>query len=208
MYPEGKQRIIEAAQRLIAEQGVEKTSMRAIAEEASITTGAIYYYYKSKEELLYDVMDYTMSITSSVMALRDKGTATRVQLLDEIRQQIAQRLTSKNAHSSQFYLAYQAALGNEELRQKFAQSYAEQTLRTKELFNHVFETPPQPEDAYLAVLMIASLDGINLQQFVGALPVDSAALAAIYNEFFSYAVPGFLRQLNEKRAAQPDAPKA
>ncbi len=198
MQPDGKQRIIEAAQRLIAVNGVEKTSMRLIAEEAGLTTGAIYYYYKSKEDLLYDVMDYATTITSSVMARQRQGTSTPAELLDEIRRLIYNRLTGENPRDLLFYLAYQAALGNEELRAKFAANYAAQANRTAELFNHVFETSPEEHDIYLAVLMIAALDGINLQQFSGALPVDSAALATVYNEFFTFAIPGFMKHLREK----------
>lgn len=202
MHQEGKQNIIEAAQRLITRQGVEKTSMRAIAEEAGITTGAIYYYYKSKEELLYDVLDYAMTITSSVMARRNDGTTTPEGLLNEIQRQVRERLTSENAHFLLFYLAYQAAQGNEELRQKFMHDYAGQTERTAALFNHVFGMNSHPKDAYLAVLMVAALDGINLQQFIGVLPVDSAELAQTYNEFFSFSTPRFLRYLREKDEAK------
>jgi AcrR family transcriptional regulator len=197
MQSDGKKKIIQAAQRLIAARGVEKTSMRDIAEEAGITTGAIYYYYKSKEDLLYDIMDYAMAITVNIMEMRKESAPPPDQLLDEIARQVTQRLKGDSVRRLRFYLAYQAALGSDELRQKFAADYAAQAGRTAQLFNYVFSTDPQPQDKYLAILMIAALDGINLQQFIGALPVGSAELAKVYNEFFAYAVPGFLNHLNE-----------
>jgi hypothetical protein len=80
---------------------------------------------------------------------------------------------------------------------KFAADYAAQAARTAELFNYVFEMEPQPQDKYLAILMIAALDGLNLQQFIGTLPVDAAEIAKVYNEFFAYSVPGFLAHLHE-----------
>jgi AcrR family transcriptional regulator len=197
MQTDGKIKIIEAAQRLISKQGVEKTSMRHIAEEAGITTGAIYYYYKSKEELLYDVMDYAMSITSNIMEMSSKPEATPHEVLDEIARQVTQRLMKDNsARRLRYYLAYQAALGDEALRAKFASDYKAQAGRTARLFNYVFETDHKPEDISLAIIMIAALDGINLQQFMGALPVDPDEMARVYNEFFAYAVPNFQKNMD------------
>lgn len=201
---EGKVKIIEAAQRLIAAQGVEKTSMRDIAEEAGITTGAIYYYYKSKEELLYDVMDYATAVTSEIMKMRSRPEAKPDEVLDEIARKVTQQLKNQRLWSLRFYLALQAAQGDETLRARFASNYAAQTRRTAELFNFVFSTPPQPQDMHLAALMVAALDGINFQQFIGALPVEIDELAHIYNEFFAYAVPLFQKNLGDiHRFSQP-----
>jgi AcrR family transcriptional regulator len=197
MKSEGKFRIIEAAQRLIAEQGVEKTSMRQIAEAAELTTGAIYYYYKSKEALLYDVMDYATAITANIIQMRRSTSAGPAEVLDEIARMVAQRITDSQGRRLRYYLAYQAAQGDETLRAKFSSDYAAQVERTSELFNYVFSTTPNDQDRCLAVLMIAALDGINLQQFIGALPVDEAELARTYNEFFAYAVPLFQQHIQE-----------
>jgi AcrR family transcriptional regulator len=197
MNKEGKIKIIEAAQRLIAGRGVEKTSMRDIAEEAGITTGAIYYYYKSKEELLYDVMDYATAVTSEIIKMRSDPNARPDEVLDEIARRVAQQLKNHNHWNLRFYLALQAAQGDETLRARFANNYAAQTQRTAELFNYVFGTRPQPQDLNLAVLMIAALDGINFQQFIGALPVEIGEMTRIYNEFFAYAVPLFQKNLSD-----------
>jgi AcrR family transcriptional regulator len=197
MQKDGKQKIIDAAQRLIARQGVEKTSMRDIAEEAGMTTGAIYYYYKSKEELLYDVMDYATAITSNVMQMRKMSSASPDAVLGEIARLTTQRLQAESVRRLRYYLAYQAALGDEALRQKFATDYSAQAQRTAELFNYVFSTEQSDEDIYLAVLMVAALDGINLQQFIGALPVDIDHLSQIYNEFFAVSIPAFFAYMKE-----------
>ena len=45
-----KTQIKQAAIRQIEKFGIDKTSMRSIAAEANMTTGAIYYYYKNKHE--------------------------------------------------------------------------------------------------------------------------------------------------------------
>lgn len=197
MKPNNKQKIIEAAQRLIAAQGVEKTSMRDIAAEAGITTGAIYYYYKSKEELLYDVMDYAAAVTSEIMKMRARPSARPDEVLDEIARRVTQQLRNHRHWNLRYYLALQAAQGDENLRARFAHNYAAQASRTADLFNYVFSTPSQPQDLALAIIMVAALDGINFQQFIGALPMEVGDLARIYNEFFAFAVPLFQRNIEE-----------
>ena len=47
-----KQRIVEAAYRILAERGYESSSMKEIAHKAHVAPGLIHYYFKSKEELL------------------------------------------------------------------------------------------------------------------------------------------------------------
>jgi AcrR family transcriptional regulator len=197
MKKDGKQKIIEAAQRLIATRGVEKTSMRDIAIEAGITTGAIYYYYKSKEELVYDVMDYASAVTSEIMKMRSRPDARPAEVLDEIARKVRSQLLHNQTWNLRYSLALQAAQGNETLRERFAANYAAQSKRTADLFNYVFGTPAQPVDQYLGLLMVAALDGINLQQYIGVLPVDINEMARVYNEFFAYAVPLFQKNVNE-----------
>jgi AcrR family transcriptional regulator len=49
---ETRDRILDAALRLFRERGFEQTTMRDVAAEAGVATGAAYYYYRSKEDLV------------------------------------------------------------------------------------------------------------------------------------------------------------
>lgn len=49
---ETRTRILDAALRLFRDHSFEKTTMRDIAAEAGVATGAAYYYFRSKEELV------------------------------------------------------------------------------------------------------------------------------------------------------------
>ncbi|ONI71081.1 TetR family transcriptional regulator [Actinosynnema sp. ALI-1.44] len=51
-----KQRILDAARELFAEQGVQKTSLREIAERLGISKPALYYHFASREDLLRSIM--------------------------------------------------------------------------------------------------------------------------------------------------------
>ena len=47
-----KERLREAALKLFRAKGFEKTTMRAVAEEAGMSLGAVYYYFPSKEAIV------------------------------------------------------------------------------------------------------------------------------------------------------------
>ncbi|MEU9959161.1 helix-turn-helix domain-containing protein [Streptomyces sp. NPDC050982] len=47
-----RQRIQDVAVELFAEQGYEKTSLREIAERLDVTKAALYYHFKTKEDIL------------------------------------------------------------------------------------------------------------------------------------------------------------
>jgi AcrR family transcriptional regulator len=49
---ETRERIVDAALKLFRERGFDETTMRDIAAAAGVATGAAYYYFRSKEELV------------------------------------------------------------------------------------------------------------------------------------------------------------
>jgi AcrR family transcriptional regulator len=49
---ETRNRILDAALRLFRERGFDETTMRDVAAEAEVATGAAYYYYRSKQDLV------------------------------------------------------------------------------------------------------------------------------------------------------------
>ncbi|KUN33985.1 TetR/AcrR family transcriptional regulator [Streptomyces longwoodensis] len=58
-----RQRIQDVALELFAEQGYDKTSLREIAERLDVTKAALYYHFKTKEEILVSIFqDLTQPI--------------------------------------------------------------------------------------------------------------------------------------------------
>lgn len=52
-----RQRIQDVALELFAEQGYEKTSLREIAERLEVTKAALYYHFKTKEEIIVSLFE-------------------------------------------------------------------------------------------------------------------------------------------------------
>ncbi|MBK3569640.1 MULTISPECIES: TetR/AcrR family transcriptional regulator [unclassified Streptomyces] len=68
-----RQRIQDVALELFAEQGYEKTSLREIAEHLDVTKAALYYHFKTKEEILVSIFeDLTQPIEDLIEWGRDQ----------------------------------------------------------------------------------------------------------------------------------------
>lgn len=52
-----QERLLTAAERLFAEQGVDATSVADIAEAAGASIGAVYHHFQDKQALLYALYD-------------------------------------------------------------------------------------------------------------------------------------------------------
>src|ERR1700734_448612 len=75
----------QVALELFAEQGYEKTSLREIAERLGLTKAALYYHFKSKEDIVHSFTDdYFHKLDALVDWAREqpRGEQTRREILD------------------------------------------------------------------------------------------------------------------------------
>jgi len=78
-------RVQQVALELFAEQGYEKTSLREIAERLGVTKAALYYHFKSKEDIVHSFTDdYFAEIDDLLEWAKDqpRGEETRREILD------------------------------------------------------------------------------------------------------------------------------
>ncbi|HUY08914.1 MAG TPA: TetR/AcrR family transcriptional regulator [Candidatus Dormibacteraeota bacterium] len=55
--PSTRERILAAALDLFTEQGFDKTSLREVSERVGVTKAALYYHFRSKEEMLSSLVE-------------------------------------------------------------------------------------------------------------------------------------------------------
>jgi AcrR family transcriptional regulator len=85
-FPRGgtRERIQAIALELFAEQGYEKTSLREIAERLGVTKAALYYHFKSKEDIVRSfVEDYRAELEQVIAwgASQPRTPETRAEIL-------------------------------------------------------------------------------------------------------------------------------
>lgn len=74
--------ILATAMRLFQERGYDKTTMRAIAQEAGVSVGNAYYYFESKEFLIQGFYDLMSHNHARVAASRMEGVRDFARRLD------------------------------------------------------------------------------------------------------------------------------
>ncbi|RPE41840.1 TetR family transcriptional regulator [Streptomyces sp. Ag109_O5-1] len=93
-----RQRIQDVALELFAEQGYEKTSLREIAERLDVTKAALYYHFKTKEEILVSVFE---DLTQPIQDLIEWGKGQPHTL--ETKQEIVRRYSQALAEAEPLF---------------------------------------------------------------------------------------------------------
>ena len=167
--------IVEAAGRLFVEQGLEDLSLATIARAAGISKGTLYYYYPSKEALVFDIAKkHVGDITDFIFDLMDSGSGeTRPEeliywLLHKHKcNQIRMRL--------HLNMVYQAMNGNADLRKRYQETYAYWHARALEALVRLF--PAHEDHDTLAHMLITTIDGLNVQTILGVATVSEQKAA-------------------------------
>ncbi|MEV6233658.1 TetR/AcrR family transcriptional regulator [Saccharopolyspora shandongensis] len=75
------QRLLAVATRLFAEQGFEMTSVQQIVDAAGVTKGAMYHYFGSKDDLLYEIYARVLRVQQARMeSAADSGAPVQERL--------------------------------------------------------------------------------------------------------------------------------
>lgn len=186
-----KKNIIEAARRVIGKQGVQGATIRAISIEAKVSTGSFYHYFSSKEEVLYSVMDESLSVASQISkATKEKHTDPSL-LIDEIAENILKRIKKNSDNKIQFYLAKEAMLGDKALQEKFKEKYGEWLGQTKSLLQYIYNKPETKYDDALTALLIGAIDGVALQALLKANTASLEDIAKVYELLLREGLPHF-----------------
>ncbi len=160
-----RQQIIEAAGRVIVQKGIDKTSLTDIAKEAGISKGSLYYYYASKDDLIFDITEaHINQISENLFGIIEdsKGSATWEDLLKILFERILQAEARGRMH---LYLLQQSLNSNEVLAERFRKKYREWNELIREGFEKI--EPENKDHTILSSLVIAALDGLLIQTLLG-----------------------------------------
>jgi TetR/AcrR family transcriptional repressor of nem operon len=92
-----RERLVQSARELFHEQGVHRTTLAEVADHAQVPVGNVYYYFKTKDELLAAVIDgYKEQAASLIQAFeRHRSPQARLKALvrnwADMRETVARR---------------------------------------------------------------------------------------------------------------------
>lgn len=96
-YKRKKQELLRAAVRVFNQSGAVNTSLEDVARELGITKAAIYYYFESKQEILYECYCMSLDLADEIVAhAREHGRTGRDKLRLYIRRFVEHGLSELN----------------------------------------------------------------------------------------------------------------
>jgi AcrR family transcriptional regulator len=89
-----REQILQAAQKLFADNGFRETNLEDVATQLGFRRQAVYHYFRSKDEILYELIDRAgQSIATSAQPILDGNLAPADKLAEVVRNHVRQLLT-------------------------------------------------------------------------------------------------------------------
>lgn len=95
-----REQIFTAGARLFAEKGYERTSLQEVADLLGVTKPALYHYYSSKEQLLFEIMSFVMDrVLADVAEVSESDLPPREKLRKFVRRYVGFFAARPNEHT-------------------------------------------------------------------------------------------------------------
>jgi AcrR family transcriptional regulator len=172
-----KEIIISATERLLADKRFSDISLADIAKAAEISKGTLYYHYKSKNEILFDITDRYLD-----EQWRNLIEWTENKEKDTSLHRLVMYVMERGVSTAQLrvHLFYDAILGNEEIRTRLIRRYSEfEEMIAKKIAERTDAVPA----GYFAWLILLASDGLLIQSLLRNEAVDSKAFIAQSTEY-------------------------
>lgn len=183
-----RSRILRVTRKLIANQGIHATSLAAIAREAQISRGTLFYYFPSKQSLLFQVMeDSFAAITDRIMQAVESldpgsGLADREEIFYLTLRLVGE---SRSLNQINFHLFQQAIADNRPLRESFQGFYRKWRRLIAERLQDLFPAVSrQYNPEALGALVLALIDGVSIQALLEDQPPDYRETARLLVRLF------------------------
>lgn len=95
-----REQIFSVGAKLFAEKGYERTSLQEVADLLGVTKPALYYYYSSKEQLLFEIMSFVMErVLSDISEVAASALPPDEKLREYVRRYVGFFAAHPNEHT-------------------------------------------------------------------------------------------------------------
>ena len=159
--------IISTAREMLMEKSFSDISLAAIATRAGISKGTLYYHFKSREDILFAVMDDYLDRQKEdlIIWIEDSSKDTS---LPRLLKYIIERDTSTS--DMRFHLITEAVAGNQKIREKLLERYHEFYSMIATIISEKV-TGISPE--YLSWLVLLVSDGLLIHKLMNNTELDT-----------------------------------
>ena len=159
---EGFELILRAALRLLVEQGSKALTLRRIAAESGLNVGNLNYYFRSKEELIRELLDAVISsYEESFDAIVHDAGAPAEARLERLVSLILTDITTKK--KTRFFPELWAMSNHDAfVQERMEELYARARVSLNELIAELNPALPADERETLALFISASMEGATV----------------------------------------------
>jgi len=153
-----RERLVASARELMHQQGVERTTLSEVAHAADVPPGNVYYYFKTKDELVEQMIDAQLQEIEAMLASLKRRPTPQARLKALIR-----ALTDQSDLAAQYgcphgSLCQELDKRDDDLRQTASKLMA----RPLDWAEQQFRLMGRRDARDLAVALVASYQGISL----------------------------------------------
>lgn len=166
-----KGKILNSASELLREKSFNEVSLSQIAKNAGVTKGSVYYYYKSKGDIIYDIADgYLQTLYDDLISWvenKEKDTS-----LPRLLHYALTRGIDDPGKSLRLHLTLDAIAGNEQVRQKLLKRYHTFRKVIGEKIAERQNVGSSQDGWYEGWLVLTVIDGLMIQKLLGNDDID------------------------------------
>lgn len=157
--------ILDAARAVLSRQGYAETSTKDIAAEAGVAPGLLHYYFESKEEILFQVIESLSHEIGDSHRTAVRGIDDPMEAIAKAMDKAAERCTP--GFCRLLLDAYSLALNNPTLRERLRPIILETVRSTEQTADEVRASLGGADgwpvtSADLAVAVVGAMDGVAL----------------------------------------------
>ncbi len=188
---ERRQQIVEALHKCLLKKPFDKTSIKDIAAEAGINHGMLHYYFKNKEDILLNYIEYIIDLYKTMFnewieTNNDSFNSPKDFLIASFNF-MYQRITLNRDLSKIFIEIWEISNYNEKVKEKVRKAYKEWIEAVSELI--MKQLDDKETAVLLSTALVAFLEGLSM--FSVMFNKEDFPLEALLDKFKEFLLKQF-----------------
>ncbi|MBN2051466.1 MAG: TetR family transcriptional regulator [Spirochaetales bacterium] len=177
-----RKEIVAGCYRVVEKYGIERTTIKKIAEELGTAPSLIMHYFKNKDELLVQLVDYLVESMETVYMPKLQQFSTARERLDFFIGETISLTVAQSVEDRVFYACFYMSFYNPAVRKRFIAMYDLDRERSGRIIMDYLQEEGLPiiDPEPLSMEVIAFIEGLN---FVYALYKDWNMVRDSINRF-------------------------
>lgn len=177
-----KELILSCSEKFIIEDGTNSFTLKDIAKLSNLSTGTIYYYYKTKNDLVFDLLQrYMTSLKNDFddwIVRHNDGSLTKERFIEIL---LLKGVKLFNKSKIRLYLINECLANNPTLKERYVTLSKEWEREIASGLKMVF--PNMKNHETFAKLLMLVIDGLTVQEALNKPNYDYSEIEKLLLEF-------------------------